>query len=81
MVTLLITNLFLIPKGPLFVLFLAGQLFFYLLAWLGFLRKNFASLSKLAFLCKTFLFINLAISKGWIKYFKRETFTTWTVAR
>ena len=81
MVTLLITNLFLIPKGPLFVLFLAGQLFFYLLAWLGFLRKNFASLSKLAFLCKTFLFINLAISIGWIKYFKRETFTTWTVAR
>ena len=81
MITLLITNLFLIVKGPLFVFSLAGQLFFYLFAWLGYFKKHFVSLSKLIFLCKTFLIVNLAIFKGLIKYFRGETYTTWGVLR
>jgi len=81
MITLLIANLFLITKGPFFLLFLTGQLAFYLLAVLGYFRKCWISLSKVISPCRTFLVVNLAILNGWVKYLKGDTYTTWTTLR
>ena len=81
MLALLLTNVIMIIHGTLYVLTLTGQLFLYFLAWMGYIGKYSKRLSRLVSASETFTIVNLAFLCGWIKYFKGETYTTWTSAR
>jgi cellulose synthase/poly-beta-1,6-N-acetylglucosamine synthase-like glycosyltransferase len=81
LIILLVTNILLAGRGPIYDLLLGAQLMFYFLAFLGIKRMFSGSLSKLISFCHTFVTTNLAILYGWISYFKGKTYTTWVSSR
>jgi cellulose synthase/poly-beta-1,6-N-acetylglucosamine synthase-like glycosyltransferase len=74
---LLGANIALIKNSVFYVCTLAGQLVFYAFACLGYLQRNPSWLTRISHVCSTFLLVNLAILKGWIKFLKGETYVTW----
>ncbi|MBW1782873.1 MAG: glycosyltransferase family 2 protein [Deltaproteobacteria bacterium] len=79
---LLITNLFLIPDGPLFyrfILFL--QLLFYTLALLGFWHTKTIQKIRIVALCHVFFHVNVAYLIGWVTCLKGETYISWIPER
>lgn len=75
------TNIILLPQGGIFAVMLALQLIFYALAALHSVTDKVSGLSSYLSIPKTFAVANYAILMGWLKYFRGETFTTWTTGR
>lgn len=58
-----------------------SQMGFYMLATIDpkLLKPN--GLLRISEICRTFVMVNWAIVRGWIKYFQSETYTTWKPTR
>jgi hypothetical protein len=77
LVILMGANIALIKNSVFYVCTLVGQLSFYGVAFWGCLQKNPSWLTRIFNVCGTFLLVNLAILKGWVKFFKGEAYVTW----
>lgn len=81
MVIVFVTNCFLVATGFFYYLILALQVFFYILAYWGYMDKQAQNKNRLASMPYAFSMVSLAILLGWIKYFSGETYSTWTSER
>jgi len=77
----LFINIFLVKRGLIYDIILAGQILCYILAIIGRNNESSRKSSRLIFLIYTFISVNIAIFLGWITYFKGETYTTWPIMR
>jgi cellulose synthase/poly-beta-1,6-N-acetylglucosamine synthase-like glycosyltransferase len=80
-IALFTANIFLLIDGTFYLMTFIGQILFYSLAALGYIRKYRKGISKLIFFSETFAMANLAILMGWMNFIKGETFVTWTKDR
>jgi hypothetical protein len=78
---LLVTNLALLGRGPLYAAALAAQLAFYGLALAGHVLRHRAHMPRLLSVPYYFTMVNIASARGILDAFKGETYTTWTTAR
>jgi len=81
MVIVFVTNCFLVATGFFYCLILALQVFFYVLAYWGYVDEKTENRSRLISMPYTFNMVSFAILLGWIKYFSGETYSTWTSER
>jgi len=82
MILIFIANIYLATKG--FLMYqISGviQIFFYLFAAIGFLKKKDRGKWKLFDLSHSFLMVNLAYALGWFRYLKGDTYTSWLPKR
>lgn len=80
-IALFMTNAFLIRHATFYLIVFIGQLFFYTLAAIGYYDKRGRIMSRLISLAVTFTMVNIAILMGWVRYFKGDTYVTWTNTR
>ncbi len=78
---LFVSNALLVERGTFFLVCFIGQSIFYSLAALGRITKIRKGIYKLISLSEVFAATNWAILMGWVKYFRGETFVTWSKAR
>ncbi|MCI0564891.1 MAG: glycosyltransferase family 2 protein [Nitrososphaera sp.] len=78
MVTLLILNMLLAPKGGIYLVTLLGQLVFYAVASATAILPKSGVLARLSAPACTFVLVNVAIFYAWVKYLQGETYTTWS---
>jgi cellulose synthase/poly-beta-1,6-N-acetylglucosamine synthase-like glycosyltransferase len=78
---LLVTNLALLGRGPVYAAALAAQLAFYALALAGHVLRHRAHMPRLLSVPYYFTMVNIASARGILDAFKGETYTTWTTAR
>jgi cellulose synthase/poly-beta-1,6-N-acetylglucosamine synthase-like glycosyltransferase len=81
MVALFVANASLARSGPLFAILFGGQLLFYVLAALGHLLRNAASLPRVLTVPYYFCLVNLASAIGIIDAYRGRTYATWTPMR
>lgn len=72
-----ITNLLLVSQGTVFIVLLAAQLSFYLMAYISCRGLGGPFHFSIMSATCTFTTVNLAIFWGWVKFFQGESFTTW----
>ena len=78
---LLLINIALLDRSPLYTITLLAQIAFYGLAALGALFRDRASLPSFLYIPYYFCLVNLASAKGILDAFRGETYTTWSTAR
>jgi len=81
MVIVFVTNSFLVATGFFYYLILALQVFFYILAYWGYMDEQAQNKNRLTSMPYTFSLVSFAILLGWIKYFCGETYSTWAPER
>ena len=81
LMTFMAANIIMLPRGGVFAVVLVLQLMFYAMAALHSFMDKVSGLSSFLSIPKTFAVANYAILMGWFKYFRGETFTTWTTGR
>jgi cellulose synthase/poly-beta-1,6-N-acetylglucosamine synthase-like glycosyltransferase len=81
LMTLIASNIIIAPKGGIFAIMLTLQLIFYAMAALYSTINAVSGLFSFGLIPKTFVVANCAIIVGWFRYFRGETFTTWTTGR
>lgn len=78
----LLCNIILAAQGsPLFILFLAGQLFFYAMSLLGYLFRNKKVSIKGFFVPYYFTVMNLSVFAGFMRYMKGKQSVVWEKAQ
>ena len=75
------SNAFLIQHATFYLIVFIGQLSFYTIAAIGYYEKRFRKISTLISLAVTFVMVNMAIFMGWVRYFKGDTYVTWSNRR
>lgn len=80
-ITLFVSNAFLINNGAFYIVTFIGQICFYALAALGYTGKCKKGIPVLISFSETFTITNLAMLMGWMRYVEGDTFTTWTKVR
>jgi cellulose synthase/poly-beta-1,6-N-acetylglucosamine synthase-like glycosyltransferase len=78
LIAALVSNLFLAERGIFFLTTLIAQGVFYAGASMAALVSERGLLSRLGETARTFVVVNAAIAVAWVKYFRGETFTTWS---
>lgn len=78
LVVALVTNVLLAQRATFFLATLLAHGVFYAGASLAAFVSNRGTLSRLAEAARTFVVVNAAIAVAWVKYFRGETFTTWS---
>jgi len=81
MIAALITNILTALDGPLYMLALICQIAFYGLALIKQMGLEPGRFSGAFSIPHTFISVNIAILKGWVKYFSGEAFVTWQPTR
>jgi len=81
LVAALVSNLLLAERGTLFLVLLLAQGVFYAGASAAAFVSEPGLLSRFAELARTFVVVNAAIAVAWVKYYRGETFTTWSPTR
>lgn len=81
LLVLLVVNLLILGNGWIYVLVLAGQLAFYLLAVGGYLMRNAALIPAALSVPYYFCLVNVASARGIIDVMRGETYTTWATSR
>ena len=81
LVAALVSNLLLAERGALFLATLLAQGVFYAGASAAAFVSQRGLLARFAELARTFVVVNAAIAVAWVKYFRGETFITWSPTR
>jgi cellulose synthase/poly-beta-1,6-N-acetylglucosamine synthase-like glycosyltransferase len=80
-ILLFISSLACANHGSWYTFVLCGEFGFLGMACLGHLKVNYGKLSRAILLSYSFVLVNSAIFLGWVKYFKGETYKTWSTFR
>ena len=78
---LLLLNLLLVAKGPVYVATLTAQLVFYAGALAGAILRKKTNLSLLLYVPYYFCLVNIASARGIAEAYFGKTYTTWSTAR
>jgi len=74
-------NLALLESGSVYRLAMAGQVVFYLLAFVGYTQRHRAKIPSLLSVPYYFCLVNIASALGILDAFRGKTYTTWSTAR
>ncbi|MBX3330261.1 MAG: glycosyltransferase family 2 protein [Nitrospira sp.] len=81
----LVTNVVLVGTSPFYLILLIIQLMVYMTAWMAVRRSAVPASGSFVMrpfvLMHSFLVVNAAVGIAWIRYWKRDSFTTWAPAR
>ena len=78
---LLITNVLISGKGFIYLIILAAQIVFYVLALVGVLVRKQRDLNQVLYVPYYFCLVNIASARGIMEVYIGKTYTTWSTAR
>lgn len=85
LVSVFVTNVFLVEASPFYLVLLIVQSMVYMTAWMMVKRPAVPAsgsfIMKLFDLMHAFLIVNAAVGIAWVRYWKGDSFTTWAPAR
>lgn len=81
LVLLLVSNIFILEMGFIYVIALAAQVAFYILAIVGAVIRRKKELPRILYIPYYFCLVNLACAQGIFEAYAGRTYTTWSTAR
>ncbi|MDY6973302.1 MAG: glycosyltransferase family 2 protein [Thermodesulfobacteriota bacterium] len=81
LILILVSNCIIALRSSFYATLLGLQLFFYVLAFSGYKCEKTNNIGRLIQMATTFTLTNIAMLKGWLAYFTRKDYSTWSPER